>query len=120
LVTAVPTGAEQQGVAVGGCLGDDLRADIAARAGLVVDDHLLAPDLGEVLCHDAAQQIGRAGGGERHHHADLLVRIGALGTADHRRREQTAGQHHAPTQHLGHDIPPEVRRLYRPTKGRQT
>src|SRR5262249_17897299 len=35
------------GVAVGSGAGDELGGDIAAGAGLVLDDHLLAPDLRE-------------------------------------------------------------------------
>jgi hypothetical protein len=57
-------------------MGHDLGADIAAGSALVVDDHRLAPRLGEMLGGDASQQVGRAGRREGHHHADLLAGIG--------------------------------------------
>ena len=100
--------AQQQRVAVGRRLGHQLGADIAAGTGLVVDDHLLAPRLGEVLRHDAAQQVGRSGRRERHHHADLLVGIGRLrpAMARQQRCNKRAGHRSATAHHLGHGIAP--------------
>ena len=68
--------AEQQRVAVGRRLGDQLRADIAAGAALVLDHDIGAPGVLQMLGGDAAQQVGRAGGRERHDHADRLAGIG--------------------------------------------
>ena len=64
--------AAQQGVAVGLGAPDDLGADIAARAGAVIDDHRLSPGGGELLADQAAQNVGRAAGREGHDDAHLL------------------------------------------------
>jgi hypothetical protein len=97
-------------------MGHDLRADIAAGAALVVDDHRLTPRLGEMLGGDAPQQVGRAGRRERNHHADLLARIGRLRptVARQHRCNKRAGHRHAATDHLGHGMLPVFGRLYRP------
>ena len=42
-------GDEEDGVAVAGRLGGELGADQRARAGAVVDEHLLLPSIGQVL-----------------------------------------------------------------------
>jgi hypothetical protein len=71
-------GDDRQRVAVARRLGDDLAGDHTVGAGAVVGDDRLAPGLREVLAHRARQQVGRAARREGDHHADLLVRVGAL------------------------------------------
>jgi hypothetical protein len=58
------------GVAVGSGAGDELGGDIAAGAGLVLDDHLLAPDLREPRADDAADAVDAAAGREGHDELD--------------------------------------------------
>ena len=68
LVDAVGAhGAHQQGVAVGGGFGHQIRANVAARAGAVFDDEGLAKGLGQLRRHGASQDVGGATGCERHH-----------------------------------------------------
>jgi hypothetical protein len=61
-------GGEQQRVAVGRPLGDELGADIAAGAGPVLDHEGLAQNFSHLRRHDAADNVGRAAGGERNDH----------------------------------------------------
>ena len=87
--------AHQQRVAVAGRLGDEVRADAAARAGAVVDDDRLAPRLLQLLRDAAAHDVERPAGRERHHEADRLGRIGLRGgrrRADRARRRQRQQQ----------------------------
>jgi hypothetical protein len=65
--------AHQERVAVGRGLGDDLRAEVAARAGAVLDDDLLAEPHRELRREDAADDVGGAAGRERDDHRDDLV-----------------------------------------------
>ena len=51
---------QQDGVAVGFRLGDDLGADDGAAARLVLDDHRLAQQSGELLGDDAGGGVGRS------------------------------------------------------------
>ena len=62
-------------VAVGRGMGDELRADVAARTGSVVDDDLLAPGLGQLLRDVARQDVGRATGRKRDDDADRFHRV---------------------------------------------
>ena len=62
-------------VAVRRGLGDDIDAEIAAGAGAVLDDELLAELGREFLRHQAADDVGGGAGRERHHDAHRLVRI---------------------------------------------
>jgi hypothetical protein len=62
----------QERVAVGRRFGCDVRADAAARARPVLGDHLLAERLGELVGHDARQNVGRLAGREGHDDADRL------------------------------------------------
>jgi hypothetical protein len=55
-------------------LRDRGRADVAARAGPVLDHERGAVLLLHVLREDAGEHVGRAAGAERHHHGDLLLR----------------------------------------------
>ena len=50
-------GGEDQRVAIRVGLGHDLMRNHAARAGAIVDDHLLAPVIGEALCDGARREI---------------------------------------------------------------
>ena len=54
---------------------DDAVADDAGGAGAIVDDKGLPELLGELLRDDAAGQVERAAGGERHDYAHRPVRI---------------------------------------------
>ena len=57
----------QERIAVGRRLGDEFRADIAARAEAVVDDDLLAPGFAHFLADDAPDDIECAACRKRHH-----------------------------------------------------
>ena len=61
-------GAHHELIAVRRRLGDAQRAVDAAGAALVLDDHLLAQQLGQAAIDDAGEHIGRPAGRERHHH----------------------------------------------------
>ena len=85
----VTAGHQHQAVAVGRRARRDLGADIAGRAGLVVDDELLAEAGREPLRHLPRRDIGCAAGDERHDDAHRPVGILRLG----RTRRQQAGHH---------------------------
>ena len=68
--------AEQQRVAVGVGGGGGLEADGGARAGAVLDDHLLAEACRHRLAGQPRHGVDRAARRERHDHLDRLVRIG--------------------------------------------
>src|SRR5690606_34959920 len=73
-------GVDQNGVAIGRRIDDDLRADIAGTAGLVLYDDALTPHLAEGVANLTRQNIGSATGGERHDRGDGFggpVRSGA-------------------------------------------
>src|SRR6185503_1185629 len=72
-------------VPVGGRARRDLGADDAARAGAVVDDQRLPPDLAEALREEAPDDVGGAAGAERQDEPPGLVGIG-LRRARERRR----------------------------------
>jgi len=55
--------AEKERIAVGGALGHELGAEGAARAGAVLDQHLLLPRLGQLLRHDAREHVVPPEGG---------------------------------------------------------
>ncbi len=65
----------QQRVAVGIGLGDDFGADIAAGAGVVLDDHRLPPFARQPIGDDARHDVGGAAGRKRHHDLDRVRRI---------------------------------------------
>ena len=46
-------------------VGDVIGADVAARAGLVLDDHLLLPERAQLRRHEARERVGAAAGRER-------------------------------------------------------
>ena len=74
---------EQQRVTVGRRLGHRLRGDVAAGAGAVVDDHLLADAGGQARGEDAGVGVGATAGGEADQDADgaggVVVEGGACG-----------------------------------------
>ncbi|GAB7546621.1 hypothetical protein CS8_063060 [Cupriavidus sp. 8B] len=70
--------AHQQRVAIGRGLGHQLRADIAAGAGPVVDQERLLELLRELLGNDARDHIGGPASGKRHHDAHRLVGVAVV------------------------------------------
>ena len=84
-IHGVRVGHQQQRVAVGRGLGNDVGADHRAAAGLVVDDEALAQRLLQPLREKAGVVVGRAAGGEGHDDADRPVGIalGQRGAAKH-------------------------------------
>ena len=69
-------GCAGDGVAVGGRGHQCLQADDAVGAGAVVDHHLLADALSELLPDDAAHEIHAAARWKGHDHADGFVGVG--------------------------------------------
>ncbi|MPN13733.1 hypothetical protein SDC9_161057 [bioreactor metagenome] len=65
--------AEQPGIAVGRCTGDELSAQIAIGAGLVVDHHGLLELLGDQLPDGARNDVGAAAGRIGNDQADGLA-----------------------------------------------
>jgi hypothetical protein len=70
---------QEERVAVGRGLGHEVRADVAAGAGLVVDDDLLLPQRREALAERAGHHVGGAAGREWHDDPDGLLRKGGVG-----------------------------------------
>ena len=83
--------AQHQRVAVGRRLGRRFHRDRAGRAGLVVDDHVLAERGAELLGQRPRHQIGAAARGERHDHADRFGRPFGVLRLRKRRRHQSQG-----------------------------
>ena len=83
--------ADDHVVAVGGRLGDEVDADVAAGARLVLDHDRLAECLGELGADHAGQDVGSAPGGERHDQAHRLGRIGRLRSGVERAHEAADG-----------------------------
>ena len=89
LVDAVGThGAHQQRVAVGGGLGNDVGANVAACTGTVVHDKRLAKSLGQLIGHHAGQDVGGAAGREGHHDLHRFGGPGGLRQGRQRGRYQ--------------------------------
>src|SRR6266853_3676264 len=63
---------DDQCVAVGRGLRDELRADNAARAGAVLDDEILLQGLAQLLRYQAAQSVGGSARCERNDDAHGL------------------------------------------------
>ena len=103
----VPVRGQHQRVAIRRALGDR-RGSREARP--VFDDHLLLPQLAELVGENASEPVGDAAGGERNDDADDLVGIGlgrcvergAKGRGRHRRQGQ---QGRAKSRHRS---PPEI------------
>jgi hypothetical protein len=68
-------GRDQQCITVGRRLGHQVCRNIAARAGAVIDDDLLIPQLTQFLADDAPEQIGAAAGRIANDNAHRLGRI---------------------------------------------
>src|SRR6185503_19720618 len=67
---------DQERVAVGGTLRDELRGDARPRTGLVLHHHRLAERAAERLLEGARHEIRGAAGREADHHAQRPGRIG--------------------------------------------
>ena len=87
-----PVGHQQQRVAVRRRLGDEIAADVAVGTRAVVDHHLLAERLGEMLPDQPRQDIAGAADRKRHHHPDLALRIGRGGAGGARLRRRSRRQ----------------------------
>jgi hypothetical protein len=66
-INRVRPAAENECVAVRGCLGGARRTHHSTGAGDVFDDHLLTQDLGHAARHDPPHHIGAAAGSPWHH-----------------------------------------------------
>jgi hypothetical protein len=88
LVDRVRVRHQQQRVAVGGALRNDLGADDRAAAGTVFDDERLAHGLLQALREEARVDVGRAAGRERHDDLDRPRRIVVGGRIDRDGGEQ--------------------------------
>src|SRR5260370_23939943 len=64
--------AEQPGMAVGGAFGDRFGGEVAARAGAVLDEDLMAPALGELLAESTREDVARPARREADHEAHRL------------------------------------------------
>ena len=105
----------QQRVAVGRCLVDDLRADIAGRARVVLDDDRLAPFAREPIRHDARHGIGGPAGRERHDDLHGVIGIGLRLRLHRRRGNQRDGRHRRIEKSpLGQNAHPGILRLFWP------
>jgi hypothetical protein len=78
-IDRVRRAAHQHGVAVRRGVGDDLRAERAACARLVVDHHRLSPALGELLSHRAGDDVEAAARRIGNDQRDALGGIGLRG-----------------------------------------
>jgi len=101
--------AEIDRVTVGGRLGGELHADIARRAGAVVDDDLLAEEFGELRRNDPRHEIRGAARGEGNDHPDRPIRVACL--PECKRGTQRQREHH-PHAQLFHDSSPRVSRAF--------
>ena len=84
--------AQQQGVAVRRCLGDSVRADIAAGTAAVVDDDALTHNSRQPLRHHPADHVCGAARREWHDQPDRLVGIGGCGNRGCRSQARNQGQ----------------------------
>src|SRR5581483_11749856 len=98
------------GVAVGGRALHALGADRARRAGLVLDQDLLAEVLAHALRDDPDHHVDRAARLQRHHDEHGLRRVALRGARQRDRRERRGGErdHHESGGLHGH--PPLERR----------
>ena len=100
---------QQDGVAVGFRLGDDLGADDGAAARLVLDDYRLAKQSGELLGDDAGRGVGRSARRIGHDEADgpLGKRLRATGL---RNGGHSRGSQKMPAFHVSSVLPNLPRR----------
>ena len=84
--------ADAQRVAVGCRFRDAADADAAGGAGDVFDDDILPERAAHMLGHQAPHHVGRAAGGERHHHGDRPRRIIVGGSRQRSRRSRASGR----------------------------
>ncbi len=89
--------ANEQRVAVGRGLGDIFRGDLVVGAGLVLDDRLLAPGLGEALRQGAAERVRHPAGRGRHHDRHRPRRV--ILRAGRRRQQATHERSRKPRPH---------------------
>ena len=82
----------QQRVTVRRGLGDDIGADVAARAAAVVDHHCLPHAVGKFLAHRAGDDVGGAARRKRHDHADCFMRISLRRRRGARCRQRQRGK----------------------------
>src|SRR5258706_10589456 len=68
----------EQVITFRGGSGDHVGADIASRAGTVVDYHRLAPALSQIAPDDTRKRVSGAAGLERNDHAYGLHRVGLV------------------------------------------
>ena len=92
--------AEIDRVTVGGRLGGELHADIARRAGAVVDDDLLAEEFGELRRNDPRHEIRGAARSEGNDHPHRPIRIACLPECKSGAQRQ---RKHQPRAQLFHD-----------------
>jgi hypothetical protein len=85
--------ADEQRVAVGCGRFRDLDADDAARTRSRIDDELLPHLRGELVGHDAGDDVGRAAGGVRNDDAHRTDRVRALGCGACTGAAQHRGEH---------------------------
>src|SRR5262252_11074004 len=67
---------QQERIAICGRTHDRFGTNIGARARPVLDNEWLAQPLGQPLTHQTGDEVGVAGGGERHDHPNRARRIG--------------------------------------------
>ena len=82
---------DDEAVAVGWLMRRVFHADRPRRAGLVLDDHRLTPELAQLLCDDPRHQVGAAGRRIRDNELDGLRRIRLRECSAGKKR---CGQHH--------------------------
>jgi hypothetical protein len=97
----------QQGVAIRGRFGDRFGSDVAAGAGAVLNDELLAEAIGQPLTHQARLDVGSPAGGKADDDAHRPRRIGLRPrNAGHgRQRSGTHGQMQECAAGKFHDAP---------------
>ena len=75
-VEAIRSGNLSQRIAIGGCFHDRLSANVAAGAGTVLDDELLAKPIRQPLAYEACQDVGSPACGKPDNNPHRSRRIG--------------------------------------------
>jgi hypothetical protein len=86
---------DQDGVAVGGRLGDQRGADVAARARMVLDVELLPQAVGQLRRKEARHHVDRASGRERRDEPHRPGGVGALRVSEAGREQRRAADQSA-------------------------